>query len=105
MDKLTSILQLLSTLAVIIAFILDGIYPYIKERNKSLADKLDVWYKLAQVLVNEEAIKSEKSGADKKQTATDTLMIQAKKLKVPLTKNVAAGLVQNAYNQTKTRRS
>ena len=87
MDKLTSILQLLSTLAVIIAFILVGIYPYIKERNKSLA------------------IKSEKSGADKKQTATDTLMIQAKKLKVPLTKNVAAGLVQNAYNQTKTRRS
>lgn len=100
MSNITSALQLLSTLAIIIAFLFVGIYPYIQEHNKSLADKLDVWYKIAQVLVNDEATKTDKSGTDKKQTATETLIDQAKNLKVPLDSKVAAGLIQTAYNQT-----
>lgn len=102
MNNLTSTLQLLSTVVVIIAFLFVGIYPYIQKHDKPLADKLDVWYKIAQVLVNNEATKTDKTGSDKKQAATETLVNQAKQLKVPLDKNVAAGLVQQAYNQTHT---
>lgn len=102
MNNLTSTLQLLSTGAVIIAFLFVGIYPYIQKQDKPLADKVDIWYKIAQILVNNEATKTDKAGSDKKQSATETLLNQAKQLKIPLDKNVAAGLVQQAYNYTQT---
>ncbi|MDF7683843.1 phage holin, LLH family [Lactobacillus sp. ESL0679] len=99
MNNLTDILQLLSTLSVIIAFLFVGLYPYIQEHNKPLASKLDLWYQIAQVLVNNEATKTKKAGAEKKQAATDTLVKQAQQLNVPLEQNVAAGLIQTAYDQ------
>lgn len=99
MNNLTDILQLLSTLSVIIAFLFVGLYPYIQEHNKPLANKLDLWYQIAQVLVNNEANKTNKAGAEKKQTATDTLVKQASQLNVPLEQNVAAGLIQTAYDR------
>ncbi len=99
MDRIGAILQLLSMLVIIIAFLFVGIYPYIQIHNKPLAEKLEVWYQIAQVLVNNEATKNDKSGTEKKQTATDTLVDQAKQLKMPLNKDVAASLVQSAYDQ------
>ncbi|MDF7639977.1 phage holin, LLH family [Lactobacillus sp. ESL0791] len=90
----------IETAIIIIAFLFVGLYPYIQEHNKPLADKLDIWYQIAQVLVNNETTKTEKAGAEKKQTATTALVNQAKQLKVPLEKNVAAGLVQAAYDKS-----
>lgn len=102
MNNLTFTLQLLSTVTVIIAFLFVGIYPYIQKHDKLLADKIDIWYKIAQLLVNNEATKMDKAGSDKKQAATKALLNQAKQLKIPLDKNVAASLVQQAYNYTQT---
>ncbi len=102
MNNLTFTLQLLSTVTVIIAFLFVGIYPYIQKHDKPLADKIDIWYKIAQLLVNNEATKMDKAGSDKKQAATKALLNQAKQLKIPLDKNVAASLVQQAYNYTQT---
>lgn len=99
MSNLTITLQSLSTLMVIIAFLFVGLYPYIQKHDKPLADKLTIWYQIAQVLVNNEATKTDKSGTEKKQTATDTLVKQASQLNVPLEQNVAAGLIQTAYDQ------
>ena len=90
MNNLAAILQILNTIIVVVAFLFVG---------KSLADQLSVWYKIAQVVVNNEEVKTNKTGSDKKQDAIDTLVSQAKKLKTPVDRKIAAELVQMAYDQ------
>lgn len=99
MNNLAAILQMLNTIIVVVAFLFVGIYPYIQKKDKSLADQLSVWYKIAQVVVNNEEVKTNKAGSDKKQDAIDTLVSQAKKLKTPVDRKIAAELVQMAYDQ------
>lgn len=103
MTKINLIVNIISMLLIITAFVFVGIYPCIQEHNPSLADKLQVWYQLAEVLVANEETKTDKTGTDKKKTATSSLVDQAEYLKVPLTENVAASLVQKAYNQSKVK--
>ena len=101
MNNLKVFLDLLSCIIVILAFLFVGIYPYIQIHNRSLADKLKVWYEIAKGIVDDESEKEEKSGAEKKVSATKKLVEHASNLKVPVNKDFANDLIQHAYNEKK----
>ena len=101
MISIKNFIMMLGILVVILAFAFVGIYPYIQIHNSSLAEKLDVCYKIAQVIVEQEETKTEKNGIEKKTTAVNKLVRQADRLNAPLDKSLASGLIQHAYNENK----
>ena len=100
MNNLKLFLDLLSCIVIVLAFLFVGIYPYIQIHNRSLADKLKVWYIIAKEIVKDESCKN-KTGAEKKASATKKLVKHAANLKAPVNKDFASDLIQHVYDETK----
>lgn len=100
MINFKNLLDIIGILIVVLAFLFVGIYPYIQIHNRNLADKLKVWYIIAKEIVKDESSKN-KTGAEKKASATKKLVKHAANLKVPVNKDFANDLIQHVYNETK----
>ncbi|RMC48890.1 phage holin, LLH family [Lactobacillus sp. ESL0228] len=100
MTQITNILNSVLPYIVLLAVGIVAIYPYAKQHNPAIADKMKWLYDVAQYIVAQQATR-DASGADKKETATTALLEQAKLSKTKITRDTAAGLIQKAYNETK----
>lgn len=98
MNQITTIVNNLLPYITLIALAFVAIYPTIKQRNPGIAKDMDWLYQLAQSLVANQRT-SDATGQEKKETATNQLLEQAKALKTNLTKNVAESMIQDAYDQ------
>ena len=67
--------------------------------NPDFAKKMEWLYDVAQYIVTQQATKTESSGEEKKQAATDALLEQAKASKAKITKETAEGMVEKAYQE------
>ena len=97
MNQLTSIFNNVLPYVTVIAIIFVAVYPTIKQRNPSIAEKTEWIYKLAQSLVINQNT-NDASGKDKKAEATKQLLDQAKASKTKLTKSAAEAMIEDAYN-------
>ena len=97
MNQLTSFLNVVTPYVTLIAIIFVAIYPTIKQRNPSIAEKTEWLYKLAQSLVINQNT-NDAPGKDKKSAATKQLLDQAKASKTKLTKSAAEAMIEDAYN-------
>lgn len=97
MNQLTSFLNVVTPYVTLIAIIFVAIYPTIKQRNPSIAEKTEWLYKIAQSLVINQNT-NDAPGKDKKSAATKQLLDQAKASKTKLTKSAAEAMIEDAYN-------
>ena len=97
MNQLTSIFNNILPYLTLIAIIFVAVYPNIKQRNPSIAEKTEWLYKLAQSLVINQNT-NDAPGKDKKAEATKQLLDQAKASKTKLTKSAAEAMIEDAYN-------
>lgn len=97
MNQLTSIFNNILPYLTLIAIIFVAVYPTIKQRNPSIAEKTEWLYKLAQSLVINQNT-NDAPGKDKKAEATKQLLDQAKASKTKLTKSAAEAMIEDAYN-------
>ncbi|RMC41682.1 hypothetical protein F5ESL0233_05010 [Lactobacillus sp. ESL0233] len=100
MTQIINILNSVLPYIVLLAVGVVAIYPYARQHNPAIADKMKWLYDVAQYIVAQQATR-DTSGADKKETATTALLEQAKLSKTKITRNTAEGLIQKAYNETK----
>ncbi|QHJ76568.1 MAG: hypothetical protein [Bacteriophage sp.] len=97
MNQLTSIFNNVLPYVTVIAIVFVAVYPTIKQRNPSIAEKTEWLYKLAQSLVINQNT-NDALGKDKKSAATEQLLEQAKASKTKLTKSAAEAMIEDAYN-------
>ncbi|WP_278956317.1 phage holin, LLH family [Lactobacillus apis] len=97
MNQLTSIFNNVLPYVTVIAIVFVAVYPTIKQRNPSIAEKTEWLYKLAQSLVINQNT-NDAPGKEKKAEATKQLLEQAKASKTKLTKSAAEAMIENAYN-------
>ncbi|RMC49621.1 phage holin, LLH family [Lactobacillus sp. ESL0228] len=97
MNQLTSIFNSVLPYVTVIAIIFVAVYPTIKQRNPSIAEKTEWLYKLAQSLVINQNT-NDAPGKEKKAEATKQLLDQAKASKTKLTKSAAEAMIEDAYN-------
>lgn len=97
MNQLTSIFNAVLPYVTVIAIIFVAVYPTIKQRNPSIAEKTEWLYKLAQSLVINQNT-NDAPGKEKKAEATKQLLDQAKASKTKLTKSAAEAMIEDAYN-------
>ena len=97
MNQLTSIFNNVLPYVTVIAIVFVAVYPTIKQRNPSIAEKTEWLYKLAQSLVINQNT-NDAPGKDKKSAATKQLLDQAKASKTKLTKSAAEAMIEDAYN-------
>ena len=97
MNQLTSIFNNVLSYVTVIAIIFVAVYPTIKQRNPSIAEKTEWLYKLAQSLVINQNT-NDAPGKEKKAEATKQLLDQAKASKTKLTKSAAEAMIEDAYN-------
>lgn len=97
MNQLTSIFNNVLPYVTVIAIVFVAVYPTIKQRNPSIAEKTEWLYKLAQSLVINQNT-NDATGKEKKAEATKQLLEQAKASKTKLTKSAAEAMIENAYN-------
>lgn len=97
MNQLTSIFNNVLPYVTVIAIVFVAVYPTIKQRNPSIAEKTEWLYKLAQSLVINQNT-NDAPGKDKKAEATKQLLDQAKASKTKLTKSAAEAMIEDAYN-------
>lgn len=97
MNQITSIFNNVLPYVTLIAIIFVAVYPTIKQRNPSIAEKTEWLYKLAQSLVINQNT-NDAPGKDKKAEATKQLLDQAKASKTKLTKSAAEAMIEDAYN-------
>lgn len=99
---MTQITDYVIVIAMIIVAVCQGIstaiHVYQKETKKPLPKQLMTIDQIAEFVVDEAAT-FDVSGAEKKIKAVEALMDQAKAEGKPITKEVAKGAVQNAYNK------
>ena len=98
MNQITTIVNNLLPYITLIALAFVAVYPTIKQRNPSIAKDMDWLYQLAQSLVANQRT-SDATGQEKKETATNQLLEQAKVSKEKLTKDAAEAMIQDAYDQ------
>ena len=98
MNQITTIINNLLPYVTLVALAFVAIYPTIKQRNPGIAKDMDWLYQLAQLLVANQRT-SDATGQEKKETATNQLLEQAKVSKTKLTKDAAESMIQDAYNQ------
>lgn len=98
MNRITTIINNLLPYVTLVALAFVAIYPTIKQRNPGIAKDMDWLYQLAQSLVANQRT-SDATGQEKKETATNQLLEQAKVSKKKLTKDAAESMIQNAYDQ------
>lgn len=98
MNQITTIINNLLPYVTLVALAFVAIYPTIKQRNPGIAKDMDWLYQLAQSLVANQRT-SDATGQEKKETATNQLLEQAKASKTKLTKDAAESMIQDAYNQ------
>ena len=98
MNQLTSIFNSVLPYVTLVALAFVAIYPTIKQRNPGIAKDMDWLYQLAQSLVANQRT-SDATGQEKKETATNQLLEQAKVSKEKLTKDAAEAMIQDAYDQ------
>lgn len=98
MNQITTIINNLLPYVTLVALAFVAIYPTIKQRNPGIAKDMDWLYQLAQSLVANQRT-STATGQEKKETATNQLLEQAKVSKTKLTKDAAESMIQNAYDQ------
>lgn len=98
MNQITTIVNNLLPYITLIALAFVAVYPTIKQRNPSIAKDMDWLYQLAQSLVANQRT-STATGQEKKETATNQLLDQAKASKTKLTKDAAESMIQDAYDQ------
>ena len=98
MSQITNIINVIFPYVALIAVAFVAIYPTIKQRNPSIAKDMDWLYQLAQSLVANQRT-SDATGQEKKETATNQLLEQAKASKTKLTKDAAESMIQDAYDQ------
>lgn len=97
MNQLTSIFNNVLPYLTLIAIVFVAVYPAIKQRNPSIAEKTEWLYKLAQSLVINQNT-NDAPGKEKKAEATKQLLDQAKASKTKLTKSAAEAMIEDAYN-------
>lgn len=97
MNQLTSIFNNVLPYVTLIAIIFVAVYPTIKQRNPSIAEKTEWLYKLSQSLVINQNT-NDAPGKDKKAEATKQLLDQAKASKTKLTESAAEAMIEAAYN-------
>lgn len=99
---MTQITDYVVVIAMIIVAVCQGISTsirvYQRETKKPLPKQLMTIDEIAEFVVDEAAT-FDISGAEKKVKAVEALMDQAKAEGKPITKEVAKGAVQNAYNK------
>lgn len=100
MNQIITISNVVLPYIVLIAVGVVAIYPYARQHNPAIADKMKWLYDVAQYIVAQQATR-DASGADKKETATTALLEQAKLSKTKITRDTAEGLIQKAYNEIK----
>lgn len=98
MNQITTIVNNLLPYVTLVALAFVAIYPTIKQRNPGIAKDMDWLYQLAQSLVANQRT-NDTTGQEKKETATNQLLEQAKVSKEKLTKDAAEAMIQDAYNQ------
>ncbi|QHJ85624.1 MAG: hypothetical protein [Caudoviricetes sp.] len=98
MNQITTIINNLLPYVTLVALAFVAIYPTIKQRNPGIAKDMDWLYQLAQSLVANQRT-SDATGQEKKETATNQLLEQAKASKTKLTKDAAESMIQDAYYQ------
>ena len=98
MSQITNIINVIFPYVALIAVAFVAIYPTIKQHNPNIAKDMDWLYQLAQSLVANQWT-SDATGQEKKETATNQLLEQAKISKEKLTKDAAEAMIQDAYNQ------
>lgn len=98
MNQITTIINNLLPYVTLVALAFVAVYPTIKQRNPSIAKDMDWLYQLAQSLVANQRT-SDATGQEKKETATNQLLEQAKASKTKLTKDAAESMIQDAYDQ------
>lgn len=98
MNQITSIINNLLPYITLVAIAFVAVYPTIKQHNPSVAKNIDWLYQLAQSLVANQR-SSDATGQEKKETATNQLLEQAKASKTKLTKDAAESMIQDAYDQ------
>lgn len=97
MNQVTSIFNNILPYLTLIAIVFVAVYPTIKQRNPSIAEKTEWLYKLAQSLVINQNT-NDAPGKEKKAEATKQLLDQAKASKTKLTKSAAEAMIEDAYN-------
>lgn len=98
MNQITTIVNNLLPYVTLVALAFVAIYPTIKQRNPGIAKDMDWLYQLAQSLVANQRT-NDATGQEKKETATNQLLEQAKVSKEKLTKDAAEAMIQDAYDQ------
>lgn len=97
MNQITNILNAALPYVVLIAVGIVAIYPYAKQHNPAIADKIKWLYDVAQYIVTQQATHDDKTGSEKKIDATNALLEQAKKSKTKITSETAKGMIEKAY--------
>lgn len=100
MSQITNILNAALPYIVLIAVGIVAIYPYAKQHNPAVADKIKWLYDVAQYIVTQQATHDDKTGSAKKADATAALLEQAKKSKTKITPETAKGMIEKAYQET-----
>ena len=97
MNQLTSIFNNVLPYLTLIAIVFVAVYPTIKQRNPSIAEKMETLYQIAQSLVVNQS-KRDVPGQVKKETATEQLLKQANKSNTDITKETAESIIEDAYD-------
>lgn len=97
MNQITNILNAALPYVVLTAVGIVAIYPYAKQHNPAIADKIKWLYDVAQYIVTQQATHDDKTGTAKKIDATNALLEQAKKSKTKITPETAKGMIEKAY--------
>lgn len=97
MNQITNILNAALPYVVLIAVGIVAIYPYAKQHNPAIADRIKWLYDVAQYIVTQQATHDDKTGSEKKIDATNALLEQAKKSKTKITSETAKGMIEKAY--------
>lgn len=99
MNNVVDLLNALSPYFYLIAIVFLAVYGWLKKYHPDVAKKLEAVDHIAENVVAQEAV-LDKTGTGKKEDATKALLGQASKLHIPVTKTVAAGAVEKAYQKT-----
>lgn len=100
MTQITNILNTALPYIVLVAVGIVAIYPYAKQHNPAIADKMKWLYDVAQYIVAQQATHDDATGAEKKAAATSALLAQAKQSKTKITSETAKGMIEKAYQET-----
>ena len=102
MNQLVNIWNIALPIVVLIAVGFISAYEYGKAHGQVWNEKTEWLYEAAEYLVNQQATHENKTGTDKKVDATNALLEQAKLYKAKITPATAKGMIETAYQNTKT---